>query len=45
MYLGMVAGPDVHDPVEGRVREQLAEGWRPKMSGPTGAELAEAMGS
>lgn len=40
MYSGMVAGPDVLDAVEGRVRELLAEGWRPKTPGPTGAELA-----
>jgi 2-polyprenyl-6-methoxyphenol hydroxylase-like FAD-dependent oxidoreductase len=45
MYWGMVAGPEVLDPVEDTVRALLADGWRPKPSGPTGAELAEAMGA
>jgi hypothetical protein len=43
MYSGMVAGPDILDAAEPRVRELLAEGWRPKAPGPTGPELAEAM--
>ena len=43
MYSGMVAGPDIVDAAEPRVRELLAEGWRPKAPGPTGPELAEAM--
>jgi 2-polyprenyl-6-methoxyphenol hydroxylase-like FAD-dependent oxidoreductase len=43
MYGGMVTGPDILDAAEPRVRELLAEGWRPKTPGPTGAELAEAM--
>lgn len=45
MYLGMVAGPDVLDAVEPRVRELLAEGWRPRTPGPTRTELAEALHS
>lgn len=43
MYGGMVAGPEILDPVEGRVRELLDQGWRPKTPGPTGAELTEAI--
>ena len=43
MYGGMVAGPEILDPVEGRVRELLHQGWRPKTPGPTGAELTEAI--
>lgn len=43
MYLGMVAGPSVLDPVEPDVRALLEGGWRPKTPGPTAAELAEAM--
>lgn len=43
MYGGMIAGPDILDAAEPRVRELLAEGWRPKTPGPTGPELAEAM--
>lgn len=43
MYLGMVAGPDLLDPVEPDVRALLEGGWRPKTPGPTSAELAEAM--
>jgi 2-polyprenyl-6-methoxyphenol hydroxylase-like FAD-dependent oxidoreductase len=43
MYQGMVAGPDILDPVEDRVRQLLREGWHPKTPGPTGAELMEAM--
>jgi 2-polyprenyl-6-methoxyphenol hydroxylase-like FAD-dependent oxidoreductase len=39
MYLGMVAGPDVLDPAEGRVRALLEGGWRPALVGPTAAEL------
>jgi 2-polyprenyl-6-methoxyphenol hydroxylase-like FAD-dependent oxidoreductase len=45
MYGGMVTGPEILDAAEPRVRELLAEGWRPKTPGPTGAELAEAMRS
>jgi 2-polyprenyl-6-methoxyphenol hydroxylase-like FAD-dependent oxidoreductase len=43
MYSGMTTGPEILDPVEDRVRELLRDGWRPKLPGPTGAELAEAM--
>lgn len=43
MYGGMVTGPAILDHAEPRVRELLAEGWRPKTPGPTGPELAEAM--
>ncbi|RNL80262.1 FAD-dependent oxidoreductase [Nocardioides marmorisolisilvae] len=43
MYFGMVAGPDILDAAEPRVRELLAEGWRPSTPGPTRAELAEAL--
>lgn len=43
MYLGMVAGPDVLAGAEPRVRELLAEGWRPATPGPTRSELAEAL--
>lgn len=42
MYLGMVTGPDILDPVEDTVRELLLQGWRPRTPGPTGAQLAEA---
>lgn len=45
MYLGMVAGPDVLDPVENTVRELLATGWRPPAPGPTGDELAHEISS
>lgn len=43
MYGGMVAGPDILDAAEPRVRQLLAEGWRPKAPGPGRAELAEAI--
>lgn len=43
MYGGMVTGPDILDAAEPRVRELLAEGWRPKTPGPAGPELAAAM--
>lgn len=43
MYLGMVAGPDVLDDAEPRVRELLVQGWRPTTPGPTRAELADAL--
>jgi hypothetical protein len=45
MYLGMATGPDILDAAEQRTRELLAEGWRPKTPGPTGAELADAVRS
>jgi hypothetical protein len=44
-YQGMVAGPEVLDAVEGRVRGLLKEGWRPTMPGPTGRELAALLRS
>jgi 2-polyprenyl-6-methoxyphenol hydroxylase-like FAD-dependent oxidoreductase len=43
MYFGMVAGPEVLDAAEPRVRELLAEGWRPATPGPSRAALAEAL--
>lgn len=43
MYLGMVAGPDVLDPVEDTARSMLAAGWRPEVAGPTRSELAAAV--
>jgi 2-polyprenyl-6-methoxyphenol hydroxylase-like FAD-dependent oxidoreductase len=45
MYQGMVAGPEILDPIEARVRELLEEGWRPTAAGPSGVELAGAVSS
>lgn len=45
MYGGMVAGPEILDAAEPRVRVLLAEGWRPNTPGPVRAELAEVMTS
>jgi hypothetical protein len=45
MYGGMVAGPDILDAAEERVRELLTSGWRPHTPGPTGPDLAEAIGA
>jgi hypothetical protein len=43
MYFGMVAGPDVLDPIEDTARGLLESGWRPATPGPTGEELARAI--
>lgn len=43
MYLGMVAEPNVLDPVEERVRTMLRDGWQPPYDGPESTELAELL--
>jgi 2-polyprenyl-6-methoxyphenol hydroxylase-like FAD-dependent oxidoreductase len=45
MYQGMLAGPEVLDAIEGKVRALLKEGWRPTVPGPTGRELAALLRS
>jgi hypothetical protein len=42
-YLGMVAGPDVLDPAQARVRDLLRSGWRPAPVGPTVEELTASV--
>jgi hypothetical protein len=43
LYLGMVATPDTLKPLAPRVRELLRSGWRPPFTGPSAAEVAEAV--
>lgn len=42
-FSGMVAGPEILDPLREPVTQMLRDGWRPTAEGPTRADLVDAL--